>query len=263
MYNETHQSGPSRYRIVGMTAQRHALPPSPAVAFGEGLLFGLPAGVLLAMPIALRLEGSWSNLFLVWLAAVGLHGSLVGLLAGALRVARPLPRLSPALALALLFSVGPFSWLGTMLDKNTHHRPLGAVTFAVLAAGIALLALALALRATVSIRSRQRTRRWLGWALLVGASLVSLSMAASPFLSTFMMLRQEPLYTSVVIDGLLGMALMLVGAFARFPRKLEISAATAGPLALGVCVLLFAVAMKSPLTGPALQRVSALWAWIA
>jgi hypothetical protein len=74
--------------------------------------------------------------------------------------------------------------------------------------------------------------------------------------------RQLTLLSSGVIDGLLGLALAVFGGFARFPRKLESAARTAGPLAFGVCALMFAVALQSPATSTDLVRVSLLWAWL-
>lgn len=40
------------------------------------------------------------------------------------------------LGVALLLSFGPLSLLGEWLSRSTHHRPLGAVTFAVCAAAV-------------------------------------------------------------------------------------------------------------------------------
>jgi hypothetical protein len=254
---------PSRYRIVGLTAQRYALPPSSGVAFGEGLLFGLPGGGLLALPVALRVTGDGREAVLVWLAALGLYGMLLGVVAAALRVARPLPRRSPAFLLSFVLALGPLTQLGAALLKHTHHRPLGAATYAVVAASIIAVAWAVAARAFVSIHSSFVRRKRFGWALVIGAGLVSLVSGGLPILGFLRQFSQTPLLSSLVTDGLLGLALAVFGGFARFPTRLESSARTSGPLAFGVCALTFAVAMQSPQTGPAFASASVLWAWFA
>lgn len=253
---------PSRYRIVGLTAQRYALPPSSGVAFGEGLLFGLPGGGLLGLPVALRVTSNLNDAFLVWLAALGLYGMLLGVLSAALRVARPLPRRSPALLIGFGFAFGPLCQLGTILVKQTHHRPLGAATYAVAAAMVIIVTWALATTALVSVHSTYKRRRQFGWLLVVGGSLTSLALGAVPLVGFFRNFGQSPLLTSLVIDGLLGMALGVFGGFARFPAKLESTARTTGPMAFGVCALTFAVAMQSPHTGPAFAASSLLWSWL-
>lgn len=262
MSNFSISPNPSRFRIVGLTAQRYALPPSSGVAFGEGLLFGLPGGGLLALPVALRVGGGFHQAALVWFAALGLYGMLLGVVAAALRVSRPLPRRSPAFLLGLGIAFGPLTQLGTLLSKHTHHRPLGAATFAVVAGMMILVAWALATRALVSVHSSFRLRKQFGWAVIVVGAAISLALAALPLSGFVRNFRATPLLSSLVIDGLLGMALGVFGGFARFPSKLEGSARTSGPMAFGVCALTFAVAMQSPTTGPAFAASSILWAWL-
>ncbi len=253
---------PARYRIVGMKAQRRALPPSAAVALGEGLLYGLPSGALLAIPIAIRLEAPLAHRLLVWLAALGLHGALLGLVVGSLRVARPLPSRTPALIAALGMAMGPLTVVAATLHRVTHHRPLGAATFGVVALGLMLGCLAISVRAITSLRSSRPSRRLHGWVLL------ALGLAASALLTLpyfWMYLRVaslSPLFGGLLLDGLLGLALGVVGGFARFPRKLESTSRSAGPMALAVCLLTLAVALRSPVTSPALESVSALWAYL-
>jgi len=262
MSNFSVSPSPSRFRIVGLTAQRYALPPSSGVAFGEGLLFGLPGGGVLALPVALRVSGGFHDGALVWLAALGLYGMLLGVLAAALRVSRPLPRRTPALLWGLGFAFGPLAQLGGILAKHTHHRPLGAATYTFMAAMVIVVAWALATRALVSVHSSFKRRKRFGWAIIIGASSVSLGLAALPVLGFLRNFQATPLLSSLVLDGLLGIALGMFGGFARFPTKLESSARTSGPMAFGVCALTFAVAMQSPHTGPAFAASSVLWAWL-
>jgi hypothetical protein len=262
MSNFSVSPNPSRYRIGGLDTQQYALPPSSAVGLGEGLLFGLPGGGILALPVALRVSGGVKEVLLVWLATLGLYGMLLAVLAASLRIARPLPRHTPALLVGLGFALGPLAMFGTLLSKHTHHRPLGAATYAVSAIIIVALAWALAARALVSIHSSFKHRKQFGWALVFGGTLLSLAAGAFPFSEFLQQFGRTPLLSSFVIDGLLGMALSVVGGFARFPNKLEATARSIGPTAFGICALTFAVAMQSPLTGPALAHASALWAWL-
>ena len=155
MSNFTVSHNPSRYRITatGLTTQRYALPPSSGVGFGEGLLFGLVGGAVLSLPMALRTQASLNHVLMVWLGATGLYGMILGLLSGLLRVARPLPRRSPALPLGLAFAFGPLAALGSILHAHTHHRPLGAATYAVIAGMIVAVSWAAANRVWSSLRS--------------------------------------------------------------------------------------------------------------
>lgn len=252
----------SRYRITGSTVARYSLPPSSGVALGEGLLFGLPGGALLALPVALRSGASFERAGLVWLAALGLYGMLLSVLAAALRVARPMPRRTPALLLGLLMAVGPLALLGMMLARHTHHRPLGAATYSVVAALIVSMTWAISNQALLSLHSPLSHRRNFGWFLIVFCGVISLGMGALPILGFLQGFGKAPLLSSIVIDGLFGVALTMFGGFARFPHKLEANARVLGTLAFGVCVAAFAIAMQSPETGPALARACALWAWL-
>lgn len=56
------------------------------------------------------------------------------------------------LAVALLLSFGPLSLLGEWLSRSTHHRPLGAVTFAVFAVLLMAVVALCAWRALGSLR---------------------------------------------------------------------------------------------------------------
>jgi hypothetical protein len=56
------------------------------------------------------------------------------------------------LAVALLLSFGPLSLLGEWLSRSTHHRPLGAVTFAVIAVLVMALVALCSWRALGNLR---------------------------------------------------------------------------------------------------------------
>lgn len=253
---------PSRFLLNGQGGPRYALPPSSGVGFAEGLLFGIAGGAVLAIPVALRSSGTLSQSFVLWLGAAGLNGMLLGLLAAALRVSRPLPSRSPALLLGLGFALGPLSQLGSALHSGTNHRPLGAATFAVAAGIVVALAWALASRTWLSLRAHARRRRNYGYVLLALGSVISLVSLLPTLWSWMRHFAELGLLSSAVVDGLLGLALAMFGGFARFPKKLESSARTAGPLAFGVCALSFAVALQALPVAALLRQVSLLWAWL-
>lgn len=256
-------SSPSRYHISGPpAAQPYSLPPSSGIALGEGLAFGLFGGSLLAAPVALRVNASAHEAAMVWLAALGLYGMLLGVLTATVRVARPLPRRTPALLIGLGFAIGPLAQLGTLLVQHTHHRPLGAATYAVLSAIICLVAWAAANQALVSVHSTFKRRVNFGWAIMLVGAAISFVLSAGSILAFIRRFGQAPMLSSLLLDGLFGMTLAILGGFARFPSGLERKARVLGPLAFGACVTAFAVAMQSPHTGPTLARASMLWAWL-
>lgn len=254
-------SPPSRYQISGSPTQHYALPPSSGIALGEGLLFGLVGGSLLAVPVALRVSAGTRETAMVWLAALGLYGMLLGVLTACVRVARPLPRRTPALLIGVGFAIGPLAQLGTLLVQHTHHRPLGAATYAVASAIICLVAWAVANQALVSVHSTFKRRVNFGWTVMGIGAAVSLALSAGSMLAFIRRFGQAPMLSSLLLDGLFGMTLAVFGGFARFPGVLERRARILGPLAFFGCVLAFAVAMQSLHTGPTLARASMLWAW--
>src|SRR5512140_344083 len=93
-----------RYRIVGLKSQRPTLPLSTWAAWREAAFFGLPAGAMLALPVALRDADPTSSNALVWLAATGLLGLAVTLCAGLLRMARPLPSAVTLVPVGVIFA---------------------------------------------------------------------------------------------------------------------------------------------------------------
>jgi len=98
----------------------------------SGFLAGLIASALAALPAALRFEPG-----LVWQAfAVCMAGCafVMAPLAAALASARRGSQFRSALTVAVLLAAVPLLPFASILKTSTHHRPLGGVTFAVLAA---------------------------------------------------------------------------------------------------------------------------------
>jgi hypothetical protein len=248
-----------KYRIVGMTAQRPALPLSTVAAWREAALFGLPAGALLALPVTLRSGTSFTGGVSVWLAACGLLGLAVTLSAGLLRAGRPLPSSVTLVPMGLMIALGPIAFLGKLLYANTHHRPLGAATFSMLSLAIILGAMAMGARARRLLNSSNPGKQKFGRILLYGGVAVSLLFGLREFVALLGSAKAHPAYLGALLDGLLGLALSLVGGFSRFPVKFERLAKVAGPLAIVICILLMLVGFKAAGTSAALARSSALW----
>ena len=100
---------------------------TPRGAFLAGLL----AAILAALPAALRFEPG-----LVWQAfAVCLAGCALVMapLSAALASARRVSQLRSALTVGVLLAAVPLVPFAGILKTTTHHRPLGGVTFAVIA----------------------------------------------------------------------------------------------------------------------------------
>ncbi len=249
-----------RYRIVGLKSQRPSLPLSVWAAWREAGLFGLPSGALLALPVALRVGGPASLKFLVWLAATGLLGLAIAFCAGLLRMGRPLPSAVALVPLTMLFAAGPLTFLGSSIHANTHHRPLGAATFSVLAVGLLLMSMAFAARTRTSLNSSDVGKRRYGQILLCLGLCLSLALGLRGFLKVMLAANAHPAYISSILDGLMGLSVSLVGGFLRFSPRLEQVAKIAGPLAIAACVLAILVAMKYPNTSTALAHNFALWA---
>jgi len=249
-----------RYRIVGLKSQRPTLPLSTWAAWQEAAMFGLPAGALLALPVALRNAGPWASSGLVWLAAAGLLGTVVTVCAGLLRMARPLPSAVGAVPFSILFALGPLTFLGTALHAHTHHRPLGAATFAVLALIVLLGCFALAARCRATLGSNDAGKRLFGRVLLGLSVLFSLALGLRGFTALLATAKAHSSYLAAVLDGLLGLSVSLVGGFVRFSPRLEQIARIAGPLSIAACILAFLVALKDSHTSVALAHCLSLWA---
>lgn len=223
-------------------------------------MFGLPAGALLALPVALRNVSPGVSTGLVWLAATGLLSIAVALCAGLLRMARPLPSAVPIVPMGVVFALGPLTFLGTALHAHTHHRPLGAATFAVLSVALLLGCFALAARARACIASSDSGKRLFGRALFYGTIAFSLALGLRGFVVLLGTAKAHATYLAPILDGLLGVSLSLVGGFIRFTPKLEQVARIGGPLSMLACVLALLVALKDTHTSAALAQCLSLWA---
>lgn len=141
------------------------------------------------------------------------------------------------LTLGLGLALGPWAALAYGLTVATHHRPLGAVTYAVGACILGGLGVALA---RWLLQSGPSVRRWapLGWALC----------AASAGSLVFVVLRnvfQQPALHPVLPDAALGVLLALLVVMVPGLRGERRAAPWAAPICVGVWVLTLGLLMSS------------------
>lgn len=145
----------------------------------RSLGFGLLAGTLAGLPALLRgLAAEPAPPPLALAGAVALPALVVAPVVVGLRQARAAerslateerPRSFPVLlGGSVLLSLAPLTWLGSWLERNTHHRPLGAVTFACAASCVLLGALLLARRLAALHRSPSERLVRLGCFVVAG-----------------------------------------------------------------------------------------------
>ncbi|HEX6764860.1 MAG TPA: hypothetical protein VF103_05265 [Polyangiaceae bacterium] len=122
------------------------------------LALGTLAAVVTALPAVPRVTAAGVSGPLVFLALAGGSALVLGpvlVLAGALQ---PSPGQRASLV-GLALSAMPLSVLAEFLKRGTHHRPLGAATFAVLALGMVLVCVGVALRALSFAESGDTTAK--------------------------------------------------------------------------------------------------------
>lgn len=105
-----------------------------------GFLSGLIAAVLAALPAALRFESGLAlQALIVCTAGCAL---IMAPLSAALASAPNASKFRTALTVGVLLAALPLLPFATLLKTTTHHRPLGGVTFAVVA-GLLIIGLSL------------------------------------------------------------------------------------------------------------------------
>jgi hypothetical protein len=185
---------------------------TPEVRARTGAALGLGAlvSLLAVSPALLRIESDESSLE-VWIALAGgsalVLGPVVALLAVALQ--NPTRLLAPLSGVAL--SAAPLALLGLVLKTQTHHRPLGAATFAVLAFVVVSFCVVVALRIARAAEKREPSARRALLSLLVAGAFGSLSAVLVTAL------RGEGLRPHV-LDG---MSLIVAGGVALGALRLE------------------------------------------
>jgi hypothetical protein len=197
-------------------------------AFAAGLLLGVMAAALVAIPATLRFP---SNAALAWLGLWGAAALVIGPVAGAARIARGSQAVPPAafsIVLGLLIALGPVALLARVLKVATHHRPLGAVTFALLAATVLAGSLFIATRLLSEVRAQPR-----------GATRYLVLGLAATGLALFLAFLAKGLGAAAgaaglrgsVLDGVLLLAGVALAAILPLPTGVSRLARAAGPAA--------------------------------
>jgi hypothetical protein len=135
-----------------------------------------------------------------------------------------------AVSFGLAFATAPLAVLADGLKQNTHHRPLGAATFAVLALALVAGALFLAWRLLAYVRSGATNGRRAVFWLMVGGALGSVG---------FVLVRAlgAPGLVPHVLDGLRALATAtLCHLLLRFPQVTALARRIGGPMWVAVVV---------------------------
>ncbi len=235
-----------------------------------GLALGSLVAMVAALPAAARVASQGGSFALGWLLLAGGSALVLGPVVALARNARPLPvALLATLAGAAAASI-PLAVLARLLHKNTHHRPLGAATFAVIALALVAFASFAAWRALAGLQQsaslpegeRPQTRpsgdrpRWLlvsalGVTLLAAGALLGLSGTA-------------PEWRGSIVDGGMVLALVAISLALRLDNSWSDRLAR---LAIPAWTLLVVIgvwlsrAQIGPLVGQAAPVLSPLNGW--
>ncbi len=170
----------------------------------SGATFGLAsvAAALVVVPATLRVAAAGAGVLPVWVGLAGGSALLVGpVVALAASLGGPGRLVAPGVGIGL--SAAPVALLGAMLKATTHHRPLGAATFGVLALALVLAALFVAARAFSAFHARPTP----GHRALVALLMV---LALASFGGVLVVSLADPGLRAHVIDG----SLLVVAAAA-------------------------------------------------
>jgi hypothetical protein len=177
-----------------------------------GFLAGLIGAGLAALPAAFRFERdlAWQA-FLVLFAGAAL---IMAPLSAALSTAGPPGRLTRSLTAGALVAALPLVPFAAMLKTSTHHRPLGGVTFAVIA-GLVLIGTTLVCARLITWAGEQRSLR----RTLARVSVVALTAlgAASLVLGLVYGLKGDLAYRAGFFDALRVLGLATLAAWVPVP----------------------------------------------
>jgi hypothetical protein len=160
-------------------------------------------------------------------ALFGSTALLLGVGVVSLRWSRPFGDGLRSVAAGAALASLPLAIIAAMLQRSTHHRALGGVTFAFVAALVVGFAIAGAWRVLAIARGTTSTSR-VARALLVTSSITSCGAAVTLALLGSRAADATPLIAGFV-DGLIGAALLWVAAvrvrwFERLPSRLGAAA---------------------------------------
>jgi hypothetical protein len=217
---------------------------SPRLAFATGLCVAVAGTAVACVPAALRTASEGVSFVTAWLVLWGSTALLLAPAAAAIRIARPLSRAALALPAALLCAAPLLIVFARVLKVATHHRPLGAATFAVIAAGVVLGTYAATARLASGERLAQRAL--LAW---VGLSALATAVLLLPLLGV----AGGSLLDAALVLGVAALAVLI-----KAPPALERVAKVAGPVALVVAVGASFALGSPPVRAAAAERAPVL-----
>lgn len=191
-----------------------------SAALGAGTL----AAVVTAVPAAPRVAAAEAHVALVFLALAGGTALVLGpglVAAGAVRSETSGFR---AVLLGFALAALPLSLFADVLKQSTHHRPLGAATFAVLALALVLAFVAATWRLLDVLASRSLAVRRASLAFVAALALGSVAFVLTRALAA-------PALVPHVLDGLRALATAtLCHLLLRLPRVSSIARRVGAPL---------------------------------
>jgi hypothetical protein len=244
-------------RAAGQAARRAAAANTTGgwTAVGEGLALGVLAAFAAALPAAARVPGLGA--FIVLWASAAL---LVGPIAAGLRAARAEPKSLQSAALGAILAAPMLVVFGGVLKTSTHHRPLGAVTFAFIACVVLSAATVVAARGLSMSRTAasMRVRRAVQIMLVIGAgasSLVALLFALSAF--------GDQGTRILILDAALLVAAVALGALLKLPAALGRVVGRASVLGWLALIVLGIVFGRSTELAESVTSKAPLFGWLA
>lgn len=221
---------PAQTAVIFQRGHRAPVPlPSPYARVAEGVLLGVFASIVVALPVSIRtLARVDTGLIVTWLGAIAPAAILLGPTVALARAARPWRQSAAAVVLGIGLASGPVMLLGRVLKASTNHRPLGAVTFAVVAAMVFLGAIVVSTRLLAIVQSLEGDRARLGRIAVVALGALSplfgLVVLRSAWTDSFAGTLGYGL-----LDGLLAVALGIVAGWVRIPPALGTASRRIGP----------------------------------
>lgn len=212
--------------------------PSIGAPVAQGLLLGTLVALICTLPAAARAASGGASPVVCWVILCGGTALVLGPVVAALRVSRPWPAAAASVPLGLVLALAPLIVFGRVIKAGTHHRPLGGATYAIVAVGLVLGAIAVSARLIALARS-QRWARAAVTALAVLCALAGLAMARGAFGAG------SGGVGIGVVDGAIALVLAGGAALLRVPAPIARVARIAGP------VLWLAVAIAGPVAGRA------------
>jgi hypothetical protein len=228
-----------------------AKPRTSASSPSAALALGALAAALAALPAVHRFVGSGPNPGVAWLALAGGTALVLG---PALALARAADRESPGLRGTLVgtaLAALPLSKLAQVLKLETHHRPLGAATFGMLALAVLLASIVFCVRAREWARAKDTRLRRLGLGAVTFAACVSLGLVLLRAFGAGTLRHEVTDGIRVVVVGALAYRLLDLPAVETLARR-------AGVWAWVVVVVVGLIAARGAVSGAVRERAPVL-----